>query len=167
MRTNFLGRTFFAALVVTLAASVFTASAQGAAAPNARAADEAAIRENVKQMESGWNTKSGTLFAKPFAEDADYVVINGMHFQGRKAIGETHQRIFETIFKDSTISLSVKQLRFLRPDAALVHVAGHNRTRRGAETTETTAVMTLVMLKDAGAWKIAAFQNTEVTVGGR
>ena len=48
-----------------------------------RAADEAAMRENVKQMETGWNTKSGALFAKPFAEDADYVVINGMYIKGR------------------------------------------------------------------------------------
>src|SRR6185503_15336088 len=45
--------------------------------PDGRTADETAIRESVKQMETGWNTKSGALFAKPFAEDADYVVING------------------------------------------------------------------------------------------
>ncbi|MFN2390712.1 MAG: hypothetical protein ABR566_01975 [Pyrinomonadaceae bacterium] len=40
--------------------------------------DAVAIRANVEQMVKGWNTKSGAEFAKPFAEDADYIIINGM-----------------------------------------------------------------------------------------
>lgn len=47
--------------------------------------DETAIRANVEQMVKGWNMKSGAEFAKPFAEDFDYVVINGMHIKGRAA----------------------------------------------------------------------------------
>src|ERR1043165_5857483 len=88
-------------------------------------ADEAAMRESVKQLETGWNTKSGAVFAKPFAEDADYVVINGMYIKGRAAIQTAHQRIFDTIYKDTNIKLEVKQIRFLRPDVAVVHVNGH------------------------------------------
>jgi uncharacterized protein (TIGR02246 family) len=150
-------------IVMMLFACALTAAAQGAAPPaDARGADEAAVRENVRQMEEGWNTKSGALFARPFAEDADYVVINGMSFRGRAAIAETHQRIFETIFKDSTISLSVKQLRFLRPDVAVAHINGRNRTRASGEEREVEAIITLVMVREAGAWKIAAFQNTQV-----
>ncbi|HET8782762.1 MAG TPA: SgcJ/EcaC family oxidoreductase, partial [Pyrinomonadaceae bacterium] len=82
-------------------------------AQNDRAADEAAIRDNVKQMESGWNSKNGALFAKPFAEDADYVIINGNQIKGRAEIEQSHQRIFDTIFKDTTLTLNVKQVRFL------------------------------------------------------
>jgi uncharacterized protein (TIGR02246 family) len=129
-------------------------------AQDSRSADEAAIRENVKQMESGWNTKSGELFAKPFAEDADYVVINGMYIKGRKVIESSHQQIFDTIFKDTSISLKVKQIRFLRPDVAVVHVDGH----RSGPTKELTqdALLTLVMTKEKQGWTIAAFQNTQV-----
>ena len=90
---------------------------------SSHAADEAAIRESVKQMENGWNTKSGALFAKPFAEDADYVVINGMYIKGRSVIETAHQRIFDTIYKDTTVSLTVKQIRFLRTDVAVVHIS--------------------------------------------
>ena len=123
-------------------------------------ADEAAIRESVKQMESGWNTKSGALFAKPFAEDADYVVINGMYIKGRSVIEAAHQRIFDTIYKDTTINLAVKQIRFLRPDVAVVHVNGH----RNGPTKELTseAMLTLFMTKEKDGWTIAAFQNTQV-----
>lgn len=148
--------------LATFTLCAFTASAQEASMAKANAADEAALRENVRQMEEGWNTKSGSLFAQPFATDADYVVINGMFIQGRDAIAKGHQGIFDTIYKDSTLKLSVKQLRFLRPDVAVVHVTGHNKFRRGEETRETDAIITMTMTKDKGEWKIAAFQNTQV-----
>src|SRR4028118_83035 len=83
---------------------------------------ESAIRANIEQMMKGWNTKSGAEFAKPFAEDSDYVVVNGMHIKGRAANAQGHQQIFDTIYKDSNVSLKVEQIRFLRPDVAVVHV---------------------------------------------
>lgn len=149
-------------VLVALAACALGSPLRASIVPATNAADEAAIRENVRQMEAGWNTKSGALFAKPFAPDADYVVVNGMHMRGREAIEQSHQRIFDTFFKNSTLSLSVKQLRFLRPDVAVVHVLGHNRTRQGEETREIDAIITLVLTKEKGDWKIAAFQNTPV-----
>lgn len=152
-------------MFVALVLSALHASAQERAASRMSAEDEAAIRENVRQMETGWNTKSGSLFAKPFTEDADYVVINGLQIKGRDTIGKGHERLFATIYKNSTLSLSVKQIRFLSLDVAVVHVAGRNRIRQGEETREVAAMMTLVMTKDKGEWQIAAFQNTAVASG--
>ena len=129
-------------------------------ATDGRTADETAIRESVKQMETGWNTKSGALFAKPFAEDADYVVINGNYIKGHAVIESQHQRIFDTIYKDTNITLAVKQIRFLRPDVAIVHVEGH-RTSSTKELTQ-DAMMTLMMTKEKQGWVITAFQNTAV-----
>ena len=126
-----------------------------------QSADETSMRESVKQLETGWNTKSGALFAKPFAEDADYVVINGMYSKGRNIIEIQHQRIFDTIFKDTTLSLTVKQIRFLRSDVAVVHVSGQ---RVGpAKDHNQEAMITLVMTKEKQGWVIAAFQNTQIT----
>ena len=131
---------------------------------DSRAADEAAMRESVKQLETGWNTKSGAVFAKPFAEDADYVVINGMYIKGRATIETQHQRIFDTIFKDTKLNLAVKQIRFLRSDVAVVHVTGH----RDSPTKDLIqdAILTLVMTKEQHGWSIAAFQNTAVAPRG-
>jgi uncharacterized protein (TIGR02246 family) len=130
--------------------------------PDLQTNDEAAIRDNVKHMEAGWNTKNASLFAKPFAEDADYIVINGTYIKGRKIIEEIHHQIFQTFFKDSTINLSVKQIRLLRPEVALAHVSGHNQTKQGAEIREWDLMVGLVMTKEAGQWQIASFQNTRV-----
>jgi uncharacterized protein (TIGR02246 family) len=127
-------------------------------------ADEAAMRESVKQLETGWNTKSGAVFAKPFAEDADYVVINGTYIKGRAAIEAGHQRIFDTIYKDTTLTLTVKQIRFLRSDVAVVHVSGV-RVGPGKDD-RNEAMMTLVMTKEKQGWVITAFQNTAVPPKG-
>jgi uncharacterized protein (TIGR02246 family) len=159
MRRSTALKTLIPALaVITLCALTVAAQATGAA--GTRAADEAAIRENVRQMESAWNTKSGAVFAKPFAEDADYVVINGMHLRGRSVIEKSHQQIFDTIFKETTIRLSVKQVRFFRPDVAVVHVNAH---RDGPENEiSVDALISMVMTRDKDGWKIAAFQNTQI-----
>jgi uncharacterized protein (TIGR02246 family) len=151
---------------LSLAAAALFACALYAALPAAAAGeDEAAIRENVRQMESGWNAKSGAQFARPFAEDADYVVVNGMYLKGREAIAQSHQGIFDTIYKESTVSLSVKQVRMLRPDVAVVHVTATNRYKRDGEAQVAEAILTLVMTKESGGWTIAAFQNTYVKAG--
>lgn len=142
--------TLFTLLLLTISPSTL----------HAQSADEAAIRENVKHMETGWNTKSGATFARPFAEDADYVVINGMYIKGRSIIETAHQQIFDTIYKETTITLTVKQIRFLRPDVAVVHVNGQ---RRGpTKDLEQEALVTLVMTKEKEGWRIAAFQNTGI-----
>ncbi|HVF67585.1 MAG TPA: SgcJ/EcaC family oxidoreductase [Pyrinomonadaceae bacterium] len=156
MRSSIRFRNLSLALAAVIA---FALSAPARA--QAAGGDEEALRENVRQLEAGWNSKSGAAFAKPFAEDADYVIINGMQIKGRDAIAEGHQRIFDTYFKDSTLALSVKQARMLRADVAVVHVSAHMK----AGGQEADAVITMVMTKENGAWKIAAFQNTSVAAG--
>ena len=162
MRNHVRNRRVLCILAALCACALNTHVRAAADMPTTDAADEAAVRENVRQMEAGWNTKSGALYAKPFAADADYVVINGMHLRGREAIAQSHQRIFDTFFKNSNISVSVKQIRFLRPDVAVVHVQGTNKFRQGEETRETHTLVTLVMTKEKGDWKIVAFQNTQI-----
>jgi uncharacterized protein (TIGR02246 family) len=145
-------------ILVTLALLTLFALSVSAQSHNA---DEAAMREAVKQMETGWNTKNGATFAKPFAEDADYVIINGNYIKGRALIESSHQRIFDTVFKDTTLSLTVQQIRFLRLDVAVIHVKGQ-RTSPASELNQ-GALITLIMTKEKQGWTIAAFQNTAVT----
>lgn len=127
-----------------------------------KARDEAAIRANVEQMVKGWNSKSGAEFAKPFAEDSDYVVINGTHIKGRAANAAGHQQIFDTVYKNSTLAYTVEQIRFLRPDVAVIHVSASLEVTQGDSTQNHNARITMVMMKNKGKWEIAAFQNTEI-----
>jgi uncharacterized protein (TIGR02246 family) len=126
--------------------------------------DEAAIRGIVEQMVKGWSMKSGAEFAKPFAEDSHYVVINGFHIKGRAANAASHQQIFDTIFKNTSLMLTVEQIRFVRPDVAIVHVSGSRKPTKQADSSTpiVNARITMVMVKNDGKWEIAAFQNTGI-----
>jgi len=124
--------------------------------------DEAMIRANVEQMVKGWNMKSGAEFAKPFAENSDYVVINGMHIKGRADNAKGHQQIFDTIYKDSSLVATVKQIRFLRPDVALVHGESNLTFKNNGKEQKGSGYITLVMTRENGKWEIAAFQNTAI-----
>ena len=146
--------------LTVVAACSFTAVAQGSQNSAPQAQDEAAIRENVRKMEEGWNTKNGTLFSDPYAADADGVAIGGFVVKGHDVIEKVHWEMFRGAFKNSTIALKVKQLRFLRPDVALVQIDNTNKLQQGETTHEYSSVITLVMTKEAGRWKIASFQNT-------
>lgn len=128
--------------------------------------DETAIRANVKQLETGWNAKSGAEFGKLFMENADYVVINGMHIKGRAAIAAGHQQIFDTFYKNTTLTLSVEQIHFLRADVAVIHVFGALKLPQGDSTKINNARITLVMTKEKDKWEIAAFQNTQIQQAG-
>jgi uncharacterized protein (TIGR02246 family) len=158
-------------IILVLIFTVIGIAAQEKAAVADTSKDEAAIRANVEQMQKGWNMKSGAEFAKPFAENSDYVVINGVHIKGRAGIAEGHQRIFDTVYKDSSVVITVKQIRFLRPDVAVVHAESALTFKTGGEEKKGSGIITLVMTKENGIWQIAAFQNTSIqppnTQGGK
>ncbi len=129
-------------------------------------ADETAIRANVKQLETGWNAHDGKAFAAPFADDADYVIVNGMYAKGRNEIEKGHTGIFTTIYKDSRNAATIKSVRFLRKDVAVVHVEWNLEFSAGGETRKGHALNTMLMTKDNGKWSIAAFQNTPIQPQG-
>src|SRR5450759_5517918 len=85
-----------------------------------KAADEKALSVLFQQMMDGWNQGDGQVFAAPFTEDADYVIIDGMHIKGRETIAFGHQHIFDTVYKGSKMEGQVKDIRFLSPDIAPV-----------------------------------------------
>jgi uncharacterized protein (TIGR02246 family) len=131
-------------------------------------ADETAIRQIVKQVEDGWNMHDGKAFAAPFATDADYVVVNGMHLKGKEDIEKGHTQILTTIYKGSRNVATIKGVRFLRSDVAVVHVEWNLEFSAGGEQRKGHAINTMIMTKDGGKWSINAFHNTPIQQqGGR
>ena len=130
--------------------------------PQNSSTDEAAIRQVVQQVEDGWNAHDGKAFAAPFALDADYIVVNGMNLKGRETIEKGHTSIFTTIYKDSHNVATVRSIRFLRPDVAVVHIEWNLKFRAGGEMRKGHAMNTMVMTKEGGKWSIAVFQNTPI-----
>ena len=85
---------------------------------------------------------------------------------GREAIEKGHTGIFSTFLKDSTNIATVKSIRFLRPDIAVVHAEWNLEVRAYGRTEKRRAMSTMLMTKDGGKWSIAAFQNTPIQEQG-
>lgn len=146
-------------IMLCAAGSIF---AQEKTKQNSNKKDEAMIRQVVQKVEDGWNAHDGKAFAAPFAADADYVVVNGMHAKGRAEIEAGHTGIFNSIYKDSRNAATFKSVRFLRKDVAVVHVEWNLEFRGGGELQKGHAMSSMVMTKTGGRWEIAAFQNTPI-----
>lgn len=148
-----------ALLAVGAFASV-TASHQGAAIVSP---DETAIRAAISSIEAGWNAGSGERFAAPFAKDADYIVVNGMHLKGRKEIAEGHTGIFNSIYKGSVNQGTIKSVRFVRPDVAISHTEWFLKYKLpNGENTTARAMNSCTWVKSADKWEIVSFQNTPI-----
>jgi len=129
-----------------------------------QAKDEANIRHVVAQMEAHWNDGDGHAFADLFTADAHFVTIAGQHVNGRKAIAEGHQQIFDTIYKNSQNTAMSTGVRFVRADVALAYVHWHLRFWQENGWSDRQAMSTLVLVKQTEPveWQITSFHNTPI-----
>jgi uncharacterized protein (TIGR02246 family) len=123
-------------------------------------ADRAALENIVRQLEVAWNAMDGAAFAAPFAADADFVNIRGEHFRGQAAVAAGHAAIFRTIYAGSTVHFTVEGARLLRAEVALVRVHSILDAPQGPLAGRHGARFSLVLTKEPGGWKVAAFHNT-------
>ena len=151
-----------AAIAVVVSLLAVSNSTAVTAATNNRAEDEAAIRAIVTRLQDSWNAGDSKAWAAPFAEDADYVVVNGMRIKGREVIESGHRGIFDTIYKGSHISASPASVRFIRDDVAIVHVEWHLKFNEGGTPREIKAMNSFIVTKEKGQWSITAFHNTPI-----
>lgn len=125
-------------------------------------ADELAIQKVVENYVHAWNANGGKGFADDFTDDASFVNIFGMVFNGREEIEVRHVKILETIFKNSTLRTSQLQLREISPGVVVALVKwklseANEKSRAG--------IFTQVFVQSGSAWKIAASQNTVIPNG--
>ena len=124
------------------------------------ATDETAIRSLATTMEKGWNAKSGETFASVFADQHDYIVINGFYFSNmnRQQNAFAHQGLFNGIYKTNTLKMKVDKIQFLRPELVQMTILG--ATYEGDSVpSDPTAIMTILVEKKNNDWKIISFHN--------
>ncbi|MFN2456547.1 MAG: SgcJ/EcaC family oxidoreductase, partial [Pyrinomonadaceae bacterium] len=101
------------------------------------------------------------------AEDGDFITVGGRRLKGRKAFYEHHAAIHVMQFKDSIWETRDVEVKFLKPDVAVVHVSWSMKGDKDPDGTPRqprTGIFTRVMTKEGGTWLIKASQNTNYTV---
>jgi uncharacterized protein (TIGR02246 family) len=124
--------------------------------------DEAEIRDVQARQAETWNRHDAKAYASLFTEDADVVNVLGWWWRGRPEIETKLTAAFAFVFRDSTLTISEVQVKFLTPQIAVAHVRW---TMVGAKTPPgmpepRQGIQTQVLRKQAVKWLIATFQNT-------
>jgi len=125
--------------------------------------DEQAIGDVLKQLEAAWNASDSNAFAAKFLEDATFIQIFGGQMDGRPAIEASHRVIFDTIYKGSHASFTLRSVRALRPGVAIAFSQAHLKFFDGNQPREMDTRPTLILVQEDGRWQIAVLQNTRVT----
>lgn len=127
------------------------------------------IHELFLALQDAWNRGDAAGYASLFTGDASFVAWNGVHGHGRQSIADGHRPLFDGPLAGSRLILAASgagsppdgSLRFVRPDVAIVVTLGAvTPAGRGTAGPGHQSVQTFVLTKDAGRWRVAAFQNT-------
>lgn len=114
-------------------------------------------------IEKAWNAGDGPAFGAPFADDTNFVDIRGVRHEGGPAeIGASHQGIFDSIYRGSSIRYVVETARALG-DVVLANGRATLDAPAGPLAGTNKAVSTVVLVPEAGGWRAVAFHNTLVT----
>src|SRR5215470_10429427 len=118
------------------------------------AADQYAFEAIVRHIQAAWNNGDGDAYAAPFAEDADFVNIFGMHGKGRKAIAAGHWHIFRTVYAGSKLQVRLAQSRSIAWNIAILHLSSRLEVPAGPLAGEMFSLPSLVLEHTEGGWQI-------------
>lgn len=97
-----------------------------------------------------------------FTPDADFVNVQGRWMKGVDEIRRGHKEESATRLKDAHITLVELDIRFIRPDVAVVHqlhVLSGKRDPDGTSLPPQRQLSTRILVKEQGEWMTTAFQN--------
>ena len=141
--------------VIVLVCCVLAATAPAAAQGPPRTADEAAVREVVRQYVEARERRDGQAIGALFTADADQQTTAGVWRRGRAAI--VPGTLASSEGNPGQRSITVETVRFLTADVAiadgpyLIGAAGAAAARR--------MWATIVLVRQDGTWRIGAIRN--------
>ena len=123
--------------------------------------DIAAITRIISDTEVAFNTNDAELLAEHFAADGEGVAVTGSRLIGRDQILESGWELLAGPLADQYARYVVDEIRFVRPDVALVRKFAWATDADGNDLDVGHAMTALyVVVKSDDRWWIAARQNT-------
>ena len=128
----------------------------------AQPSDDAAIRQVQERQADAWNRHDAAAYANLFTADGDVINVLGWWWRGRQEIESKLAAAFAFVFRDSKLTITDVQVRFLSPVVAIAHVRW---SMAGAKTPPgmpelLKGIQLQVLTRQSGEWLIASFQNT-------
>lgn len=121
------------------------------------------IRQVIADVERGFNTNDAALMNKHVAADATLVNVMGVRLAGIDDVMAASEAGLAGPLRDQYARYEVRDVRFVRPDVALVYKEAYAVTADGEPIDlDHTMCALYVLVKQDGRWLITARQNTLV-----
>lgn len=146
--------------VAVAVAAIATLSASRAAAEQPSPSEKRAVDALVNGFAKSWNSPGMPGLESLFWPDADFVVITGKWLNGRNEIVSYHRQLLASFYKGSHVTPERIWIRAVLPGAAVAHVDWRASYTHDGKTDVRTALMSLLMTRERGQWRIAAAHNT-------
>jgi uncharacterized protein (TIGR02246 family) len=128
--------------------------------------DLEAIKQIEKDWQEAWNRHDMKALTALMAQDVDFISVTGTWLKGQKEFEEHHAARHAMQFKQSVWTTTDVQVKFLKPDVAIVHVSWGIKGDKGPDGTPRQprrGIFTWVVTKESGKWLIKASQNTNIS----
>ena len=119
--------------------------------------DEAAIKDVVAGFSNAWNTHDAHAMCVSIAEDVEWVNWRGEPLGTRKDVEDEHAKLFADLYRNTQRTDTVKSIRRISPDLAVVDdywTMTGARKRDGSEWPYRAGLYTFLMAKRDGRWII-------------
>lgn len=167
---NTLRKSVLVALVVGLAVPALADPALGEAKPKPKEIqavggpqsdleNEAAIRKLYAEYTAAWNRHDPKAMASFWSIDGDYMEPDGRHPKGQAEVEKLFTQEQQTVFKDSTLALTIETVWFITQDVAMVdgkYDLSGVRDLEGKQLPTRSGHLSAVLLREDGTWKVAA-----------
>ena len=136
------------------------------AQPKANPADDAAIKKLVASWSDSFNKKDAHACTMVFVDDADFTSVRGQSDYGYAAVEKHYQMVFSTFLKNAHRTDTVKNIRFLTKNWAVVD-SNFEMTGAAAPNAAENAppvrkgLLSWVVTKRAGQWYIVSFHELD------
>ncbi|WP_039794417.1 SgcJ/EcaC family oxidoreductase [Nocardia araoensis] len=128
-----------------------------------RRTDDLALRSLFDNLMQAWTDNDAAAYAALFTDDSDYVSYDGTRATGRSEHQANHDKLFRGVLAGSALVGELESIRFVSPDAAIVHgTASVLMPWRSRLPERRRSRQTLVTVRTAQGWKITALHNGRV-----
>jgi len=126
-----------------------------------------ALKQSVAAFQAAWNAHDAGAVAALFAPDGDLIMSDGPVTQGKGAIQQWWRDRFARMGKTTSISLTVRTVRAVTSDVALLNVLAKTSGELPQQAGSSEDRGTWVMVRQGGQWRISALrvQQTERPAG--
>jgi uncharacterized protein (TIGR02246 family) len=163
-------RLFLAILTLVFAAPLAMGVSRAAAADDsASGPDDAALKEVVAGFSNGWNTHDAHAMCASLADDIEWVNWRGEPLGSRQAVEDEHAKLFADLYKNTHRTDTVKSIRYISPELAVVDdywTMTGARKRDGSEWPYRAGYSNFLMAKRNGRWIVIVSHTADFNATG-